>query len=262
MGAFDLIQLLTQHRTATYVAFSGTSQGLGSLLHFEVSCLLLDSCSNSQKPPYLLGPVLLLDNARPLVQVCLLGTCGLIRTVLHIATGTHSYYYIPAEVFLFQAEHSWSYKLEFVNWRLWASSGPQMCFVWPVVVEKYWISCQHLKIIAFHWKVWSSSISWKLKRSGFIISVLDETYILQIVTLICRLWVQPLHFIALPPPLKSLFHVSLDLSLFLSFPICAAKCQVLSSFKNIIFMVMKIFNKNIIENLGNYRKIKPCLAFL
>lgn len=47
LGASDLVQLLTQNRSPTYVAFSGISQGRGRLLHFEVPCLLLDSCSDS-----------------------------------------------------------------------------------------------------------------------------------------------------------------------------------------------------------------------
>lgn len=83
-----------------------TSPFLEHLRDWAACCVLKSPVCCRQKPPYLLGPVLLLDSARPLVQVCLLGTCGLIRTVLHIATGTHSYYYIPAEIFLFQAEHS------------------------------------------------------------------------------------------------------------------------------------------------------------
>lgn len=40
-GPSDLVQLLSQSRNPIYVAFSGTSQGLGSSLRFEVSPLFI-----------------------------------------------------------------------------------------------------------------------------------------------------------------------------------------------------------------------------
>lgn len=42
------------------------------------------------------------------------------------------------------------------------------CVLFGLWFEKYWTSCQGLKIRAFHWNVWSSGSSWKLEAVAVV----------------------------------------------------------------------------------------------